>query len=55
MDPRHWNCSQVIQWLSSFNKNQHALDVFTIISNTGHVGYIIEVYYDINENGYEFV
>ncbi len=29
MDPRRWNCSQVIQWLSSFNKNQHVLDIFT--------------------------
>jgi hypothetical protein len=28
MDPRQWNCSQVIQWLSSFNKNQHVLDIF---------------------------
>ncbi|CAF3814214.1 unnamed protein product [Adineta steineri] len=29
MDPRQWTCSQVIQWLSSFNKNKQVLDVFT--------------------------
>ncbi|CAF1322994.1 unnamed protein product [Adineta steineri] len=29
MDPRQWTCSQVIEWLSSFNKNKQVLDVFT--------------------------
>ncbi|CAM4807706.1 unnamed protein product [Rotaria magnacalcarata] len=29
MDPRSWNCSQVTQWLFTFNKNKQVLDIFT--------------------------